>query len=358
MTEALETAPEPARRPNDRPTSPPEAPGASDVECVERLGRAYTQLTGEIEKVIVGQRAVVDQLLIALFAGGHCILTGVPGLAKTLLVSTLARALSLSFRRVQFTPDLMPSDITGTEVLQRDPATDERTFRFIRGPVFTHILLADEINRTPPKTQSALLEAMEEHRVTVGERTLDLPSPFFVIATQNPIEQEGTYNLPEAQLDRFLFGLRVEYPSSEDELDIMQQTMRPEEVAIDEVLDAKTIQEIQAVVPRVPIAESVCRTALELVRATRPDHDEAPDYVRTNVSWGAGPRAAKNLVQAAKARALVRGRFHVTADDIRAIADPVLAHRIVTNFHAAVDGLSGAGIVARLLDDRNVGART
>ncbi len=323
----------------------------SDVDQVRLLEKAHRDLTTELEKVIVGQAEIIELLLVGLFAGGHCILIGVPGLAKTLLVSTLSRLLSLSFKRIQFTPDLMPSDITGTDIIQEDPESGLRSFRFMRGPVFTNMLLADEINRTPPKTQAALLEAMQERHVTVGERTLSLPSPFFVIATQNPIEQEGTYSLPEAQLDRFLFGLRLSYPSEDEELEIMKQTTRPDTIPVETVLDAEDILRIQDVVPLVPVADHVYRFALRLVRWSRPDDAQAPQYIKECVSWGAGPRAAKGLVHSAKARALLHGRYHVTTEDVDKIAPAVLGHRLVTNFNAESEGITSYTMVERLLKD-------
>ncbi len=323
----------------------------TDADRVRLLERAYRDLTTELGKVIVGQKEIIELLLVALFAGGHCILVGVPGLAKTLLVSTLSRMLSLSFKRIQFTPDLMPSDITGTDIIQDDPETGRRCFRFMRGPVFTNILLADEINRTPPKTQAALLEAMQERHVTVGEQTLPLPLPFLVIATQNPIEQEGTYNLPEAQLDRFLFGLRLSYPSEDEELEIMKQTASPESIPVDTVLGAQDILQIHDVVPLVPVADHVYRFALQLVRWTRPENEHAPDYVKECLSWGAGPRAAKSLMHAAKARALLQGRYHVTTGDIERLAPAVLGHRLVTHINAESEGVTPQSIVERLLRD-------
>ena len=323
----------------------------NDAQSVEILKGAYARLTSELSKVIVGQTEVIESLLVSLFAGGHSVLIGVPGLAKTLLVSTLSRLLSLSFKRVQFTPDLMPADITGTNIIQEDPASGVRSFRFLRGPIFTNMLLADEINRTPPKTQAALLEAMQERHVTVGEETYALPSPFFVIATQNPIEQEGTYNLPEAQLDRFLFAIRVPYPSDEEELEIMKRTAPPDSIPLDKVLDAESILRIQQVVPRVPTANHVYRYALRIMRLTRPEEPGAPSYIKECISWGAGPRAAQNLMLSAKARALLHGRFHVTTEDVRAVAMPVLAHRLVTNFNADSEGITPANIIERLLSD-------
>jgi MoxR-like ATPase len=329
--------------------SPESAPG--DRQLVERLHGAHLRLKAELAKVIVGQERVIELLLIALFSGGHCLLVGVPGLAKTLLVSTLGRLLSLSFKRIQFTPDLMPSDIVGTEIIQEDPGTGHRAFRFIKGPIFTHILLADEINRTPPKTQAALLEAMQERHVTVGEQTLPLPAPFFVLATQNPIEHEGTYPLPEAQLDRFLFSIQVRYPSEEEELEIMMRTTNPRDVDLVPVLGAAEIRQFQDLVPRVPAGEHVYRFALALVRRSRPDDRSAPDYVRRHLSWGAGPRAAQYLILGAKARALLRGRFHAATEDVEAVAEPVLGHRLIANFSAAADGVTPAALVGRLLAD-------
>ena len=338
----------------------PRSGGEAGARAVETIHAASARIHGEIEKVIVGQKHVIELLLVSLFAGGHSILIGVPGLAKTLLVSTLSRMLSLSFKRIQFTPDLMPSDITGTDVLHEDRQTGSRTFRFLKGPIFTNMLLADEINRTPPKTQAALLEAMQERHVTVGEATYPLPLPFLVIATQNPIEQEGTYNLPEAQLDRFLFAIRVGYPSEDEELEVMKRTIRPDAVAIESVLDGEEILAIQELVPRVPAAEHVHRFALRLVRSTRPEEPGAPAYVKDCLSWGAGPRAAQSLIHAARARALIQGRFHVTTGDVEALARPVLAHRLVTNFHAESQGITPANIVERLLADtqRDSGGRT
>jgi MoxR-like ATPase len=329
----------------------PEVAGDDDLARVELLHRAYKDLTNAIEKVVVGQRQVVELLLIALFSGGHSILVGVPGLAKTLLVSTLARLLALSFKRIQFTPDLMPSDITGTDILQEDPQSGLRGFRFLRGPVFANMVLADEINRTPPKTQAALLEAMQERHVTVGDRTLALPAPFFVVATQNPIEQEGTYPLPEAQLDRFLFSIQVSYPSEDEELEVIQRTRPPASIELPVVLEAGEIEQIQDLAPRVPAADHVLRFALRLVRLTRPETPDAPRYVRDCLAWGAGPRAAQNLVLAAKARALLRGREYTSIDDVEAVAVPVLAHRLVTNFHAGAEGVTARQIVERLLAD-------
>lgn len=321
-----------------------------EAQALKGLSVAYTRLRDEIRKVIIGQHEVVDQLLIALFTRGHCLLVGVPGLAKTLLVSTLAQILQLSFRRIQFTPDLMPSDITGTDVLQDDPETGRRTFQFMQGPLFTNILLADEINRTPPKTQAALLEAMQERHVTVGSSTYRLPQPFFVLATQNPIEQEGTYPLPEAQLDRFMFDVAVKYPSAAEELRILKQTTGGDEPVLATVLTGRQILALQEVVRRVPVAEHVFIYARDLVRATRPAEPDAPKFIREYLSWGAGPRAGQYLILGAKARAILEGRFHATTEDIRAVAHPVLRHRIVTTFHADSGNVTPDRVVDMLLE--------
>lgn len=321
-----------------------------DLEAVEQLHGAYEQLRAELAKVIVGQRQVIDELLIALFARGHCLLVGVPGLAKTLLIRTLADALALQFNRIQFTPDLMPSDITGTEMIQEDKATGQRALRFLPGPVFANVLLADEINRTPPKTQAALLEAMQERQVTVGGRRHALPEVFFVLATQNPIEQEGTYPLPEAQLDRFMFHIRVDYPDEEEELQIIKRTTADLETSVTRTLDADQILRLARVVRRIPIADHVARYALSLARRSRPGQPGTPDFIRDYVQWGAGPRAGQYLVLGAKARAVLQGRQHVQIDDIRAVAPPVLRHRLKTNFNADAEGVSANEIIRRLLD--------
>ncbi len=324
-------------------------PRELEAQAIKGLAAAYARMREEIGKVIVGQREVVDQLLISLFSRGHCLLVGVPGLAKTLLVSTIARILRLSFRRIQFTPDLMPSDITGTDVLQDDPETGRRTFRFMQGPLFTNVLLADEINRTPPKTQAALLEAMQERQVTVGSSTYRLPSPFFVLATQNPIEQEGTYPLPEAQLDRFMFNVVVKYPSSEEELLILKQTTGADEPKLTPVLSARQILALQEVVRKVPVPEHVYVYARDLVRATRPEEPEAPPFVKHYVSWGAGPRAGQYLIVGAKARAILHGRFFVKVEDVRGVAHPVLRHRLVTTFRADSENVSPDDLIDMLL---------
>jgi len=321
-----------------------------DVQEIDRLHESFGHLRAELSKRIVGQEKVVEQLLIALFAGGHCLLVGVPGLAKTLLVRSLAEALSLKFSRVQFTPDLMPADITGTEVIQSDPNSGERSFRFLPGPVFANIVLADEINRTPPKTQAALLEAMQEQQVTIGGERHPLPQPFFVLATQNPIEQEGTYPLPEAQLDRFMFQVLVDYPSEEEELQIVQQTTADQVASVTPTLSAEAILAFGHLVRRVPVADHLARYALSLARQTRVGREETPELVAKYVQWGAGPRASQNLVLAAKARAALEGRYCVSSEDIQAVAAPVLRHRILINFSAEADGVTSDAIVKYLLE--------
>jgi len=319
--------------------------------AVEGLAAGYGRIRDELGKIIVGQQAVIDELLIGLLARGHCMLEGVPGLAKTLLISSLSKTLSLSFSRIQFTPDLMPSDITGTEIIEEDKGTGTRQLRFVKGPVFANVILADEINRTPPKTQAALLEAMQENQVTAAGFTHKLPRPFFVLATQNPIEQEGTYPLPEAQLDRFMLKILVGYPSEEEELSIVRLTTAPSEAALQRVLDATQVHTLQELVRKVPCADHVMRFALRLARMTRPDNPGAPRYVKDYIAWGAGPRASQFLVLAAKARALIAGRYHASTDDIVELAHPILRHRIVTNFNAEADGISPDKIIDRLLND-------
>jgi MoxR-like ATPase len=323
----------------------------NDNQAVEKLGQVRDSIVTELRKTIVGMDDVIDEMMIAIFARGHCLLVGVPGLAKTLLVSSLAQTMSLGFKRIQFTPDLMPSDITGTELLQEDPETHQRRFKFQKGPVFTNLLLADEINRTPPKTQAALLEAMQEKRVSSGGEEYKLDAPFFVLATQNPIEQEGTYPLPEAQLDRFLFNILVKYPSYNEELDIMRSVTTDSVPEVKEVVNAEQILEFQHVVRRIPVADPVFEFAAKLVRATRPDQSDAPDFVRKMLSWGAGPRASLNLIVAGKARAALRGRCHVSEEDIRAVATPILRHRIVPSFAARSEGMTTDKLIARLLDE-------
>ena len=326
-----------------------ESPQDGDVQAAERISSAYQRIVTELAKVVVGQRRVVEELLIAMFARGHCLLVGVPGLAKTLMIRTVADVLNLQFSRIQFTPDLMPADITGTEVMQEDKATGHREFRFIRGPIFGNVVLADEINRTPPKTQAALLEAMQEHQVTVGGRRHPLPEPFFVLATQNPIEQEGTYPLPEAQLDRFMFHVWVDYPTAEEELEIVERTTADAHVQIEPALDGGEITSLSRVVRRVPVAQHVARYALQLARLTRRKEADAPDFVREFVQWGAGPRASQYLVLGAKARSVLLGRFCATADDVRAVAPAVLRHRLKLNFSAEAAGVTADEVVRRLL---------
>ncbi|MGD2109818.1 MAG: MoxR family ATPase [Phycisphaerae bacterium] len=321
----------------------------NDVEAVKQLGAAHQKIRDELAKVIVGQAEVIDQLLIALFAGGHCMLEGVPGLAKTLMISTLARCLNLSFNRIQFTPDLMPSDITGTEVIQEDRTTGGRSFKFLRGPVFANVILADEINRTPPKTQAALLESMQERQVTVGGERHALPPPFFVLATQNPIEQEGTYPLPEAQQDRFMFKVFIGYPSYEEEYAVAEQTTAGPEARVDEVLSGETIIQFQELVRRVPAAPDVIRYALDIARATRPNEPQSPELTKKLLTWGAGPRAVQALLLGGKTRAALNGRRHVSAEDVRALAHPVLRHRLVTNFSAEAEGYSTDRIIDELV---------
>jgi MoxR-like ATPase len=320
-----------------------------DITAVERLKDAYTKLRAELGKVIVGQQAVLEELMIAIFARGHCLLIGVPGLAKTLMIHTLADALNLTYNRVQFTPDLMPSDITGTEVIQEDKATGVRQFKFLRGPIFANLILADEINRTPPKTQAALLEAMQERQVTVGGERHRLPDPFFVLATQNPIEQEGTYPLPEAQLDRFMLNILVDYPEEEEEYDIVRLTTSILKPSVSKILSGADILEMQEIVRKVPVADHVTRYAVRLARMTRRGKEEVPEFIRDYVSWGAGPRASQYLVLAGKARAVLHGRYYVSTEDIRAVAGPVLRHRIVTNFNAEAEGLRPDDILGRLI---------
>lgn len=325
-------------------------PAQGDVASLARLKDAYDRIRAEVGNVIVGQSAVIEQLLIAVLSRGHCVLVGVPGLAKTLLVSTVANSLELSFKRIQFTPDLMPADITGTEIIQEDKVTRERLFVFMKGPVFANVVLADEINRTPPKTQAALLEAMQERRVTSGGTPYPLPDPFFVLATQNPIEQEGTYPLPEAQLDRFMFMIRVDYPSADEELAIVRATTGASERRAEPQLSAADLLELQGLVRRIPAGDHTLTYALSLARATRPGAAEAPDFVREFVSWGAGPRASQHLVIGAKARAALNGRNHATTEDVAAIAHPVLRHRIIPNFSAESEGLTSDTIVDRLIE--------
>ena len=321
---------------------------STDLESVQRLNQARERIMTELRKAIVGQDAVIEQLLTAFFAGGHVLLVGVPGLAKTLLISSLARVLDLKFNRIQFTPDLMPSDITGTDVLEEDATSGRRVMRFIHGPVFANVVLADEINRTPPKTQAALLQAMQEKEVTAGGQTMALDLPFFVLATQNPIELEGTYPLPEAQLDRFMFNVRVDYPSQAEEEQIVSSTTSSYVPQLERVLDGRAIIDLQKLVRRVPVTDHVVRYAVRLARATR-GGDDAPPFVRQWVSWGAGPRASQYLVLGAKTRAVLHGRFAPGIEDVRAVAPSVLRHRVVTNFTAEAEGVKPDRIVADLV---------
>ncbi|PHS11630.1 MAG: AAA family ATPase [Blastopirellula sp.] len=326
-----------------------------DLESVKKISEASHQIKRELSKVIVGQHDVVEQLLISMFAGGHCLLVGVPGLAKTLMIRSFAQTVSLAFNRIQFTPDLMPSDITGTEVIQEDKTTGQREYRFIPGPIFANVILADEINRTPPKTQAALLEAMQEHQVTAGGEKHQLPNPFFVLATQNPIEQEGTYPLPEAQLDRFMFNVMVDYPSEAEELEIVKRTTADIEVKIVPTLTAEDISQLTHIVRKIPIADHIAQYAINLVRQTRKDSADAPDFINRYVQWGAGPRASQYLVLGAKARAILDGRNFVESDDIRKVALPVLRHRIKTNFNADAEGITTDDLILRLIDSIAVG---
>ena len=323
----------------------------TDQAAVDRIAATYTTIREELGKVIVGQDKVAEELLTAIFARGHCLLEGVPGLAKTLIISTLAQCMELTFRRIQFTPDRMPSDITGTEILQDDPETGERRFKFLKGPIFSHILLADEINRTPPKTQAALLEAMQERKVSIGGEDYPLELPFFVLATQNPIEQEGTYQLPEAQLDRFIFKILVDYPSQEEELQIVDRVTVDSDVELSGILKRDDVLAAQNIVGRIVVADTIKLYATRLVRATRPKYDGAPDFIKEYISWGAGPRASIFLVSAAKARGLLHGRYHASIDDVKAVAVPVLRHRLIPNFAAQSESLTSDDIVERLLKE-------
>ncbi len=341
---------------NDSPKPAADQPERSelagdDLAKVKKLETAYQALKKEVGKVIVGQDDVIDQLFIALFSRGHALLIGVPGLAKTLMISSLAKALNLSFNRIQFTPDLMPADITGTEVIHENKTSGQREFKFLKGPIFANVILADEINRTPPKTQAAMLESMQEHQVTVGGTRFQLEQPFFVLATQNPIEQEGTYPLPEAQLDRFMFMIKVDYPAFDEEREILRRTTEDKDVSVQPVLGSTEIAELQQIVRRVPIADQMLDYCMRLTRATRLHTDEALPFIKERLSWGAGPRASQYLVLAAKARALLSGRLHVAAEDIKAIAHPVLRHRLITNFSADAEGITTDHIVDRLLDE-------
>lgn len=321
----------------------------NDIDAVDLLKQAYQEIKNEIAKVIIGQNEIVEHLIISLLSRGHCLLIGVPGLAKTLLIKTLAQVLDLKFNRIQFTPDLMPSDITGTEILEENITTGEKYFKFVKGPVFANIVLADEINRTPPKTQAALLEAMQEHHVTAAGQKYILAEPFFVLATQNPIEQEGTYPLPEAQLDRFMFNLWLDYPSRTEEIEIVKTTTSSYAIELRCVLNAEEIIFFQELVRRVPVADNVIEFAVDLVGKTRPNGNRTPDFIKNWLSWGAGPRASQYLILGAKAKAILDGRASPEIDDVRKMAGPVLRHRIVTNFNAEADGVNQIQIIEKLL---------
>jgi MoxR-like ATPase len=322
-----------------------------DIQAVENLNKAREKILGQVRKAIVGQERVIEEMLIALLSDGHCLLVGVPGLAKTLLVSTIARILDLKFNRIQFTPDLMPSDITGTDIIEEDRTTGRRAFRFVKGPVFANIVLADEINRTPPKTQAALLQAMQERQVTAGGETYQLDLPFFVLATQNPIELEGTYPLPEAQLDRFMFNIYVDYPLQAEEIEIVETTTSAYLPDLERVLGAQEIMDLQRLVRRVPVPRHVVEYAVNFARATRPPGTASPQFIKDWVSWGAGPRASQYLILGAKTRAILGGRYAPSCEDVRSVAKPVLRHRIVTNFNAEADGITTVDIVERLLKE-------
>ncbi len=328
---------------------PSPTPQISPEEAVRRVAQAREALVGEVHKVIIGQDEMIEQMLICVFARGHCLTIGVPGLAKTLAVSTLAQALHLKFTRIQFTPDLMPSDITGTELIDQDQATGQRSFRFVRGPVFSNIVLADEINRTPPKTQAALLQAMQEHEITVAGNTYPLAPPFFVMATQNPIEQEGTYPLPEAQLDRFMLSINIGYPTRSEEREIVMATTQTSRPEVRPVLHGRDVLWAQQLVRQVPASRHVVDYAVDLARATRPKEPPSPDFVKNWLAWGAGPRAAQYMVMGAKARAILRGRFAVSAEDVRAMAYPVLRHRLFTNFNADAEGIDVDQVIEKIL---------
>jgi MoxR-like ATPase len=340
--------------PQVAPSSSPEGPPAVSTdrisEYLAQFSQARTQMVDQLRRVVVGQSEVIDQILAAVFTRGHCLLVGVPGLAKTLMVSSISRILDITFKRIQFTPDLMPSDITGTTILD-EQEQGKRAFRFVRGPIFTNILLADEINRTPPKTQAALLEAMQERQVSAGQETYSLPDPFFVIATQNPIEQEGTYPLPEAQQDRFMFNIKVDYPSYDEEKRIVEIATKDEQAEITKILSARAILNMQKLVRSVPVGDYVREYAVRLVRATRPRDPEAPAFVKKMVDWGAGPRAGIFLIQGAKAMAAMDGRFSVAIDDIKKVAIPVLRHRVSTNFQAQAEGKTSEDVILQLLKE-------
>ncbi len=324
---------------------------ADDTALVEKLNDTVVKIKAEINKVIIGQEGIIEQLLIALLSKGHCLLVGVPGLAKTLLIKTLAEVMDLKFNRIQFTPDLMPSDITGTELIEEDPVTKKRNFRFIPGPVFANVILADEINRTPPKTQAALLEAMQEHKVTTAGTTYTLEEPFFVLATQNPIEQEGTYPLPEAQLDRFMFNLWLEYPSFKEEIKIVQTTTSSYIPHLSKVVSSDELIGFQELVRKVPVADNVIEFAVNMVSKTRPDNPNSPEFIKNWISWGAGPRASQYLILAAKTRSVMQGRFSPNIDDVKFAMIPTLRHRIITNFSAEAEGVNSVAIIKKLFGE-------
>ncbi|MDP2301158.1 MAG: MoxR family ATPase [Ignavibacteria bacterium] len=322
-----------------------------DVAVVHSLKESVNKIKSEIAKVIVGQDDTIDHLLISLLSRGHCLLVGVPGLAKTLLIKTLANVIDLKFNRIQFTPDLMPSDITGTEIIEEDPITKKREFRFISGPIFANVVLADEINRTPPKTQAALLEAMQEHRVTIAGKSYLLDEPFFVLATQNPIEQEGTYPLPEAQLDRFMFNLWLDYPSYNEEVEIVRSTTSQYQQQLNKVVSAEQLIVFQDLIRKVPVADNVIEWAVKFVSKTRPNGETAPKFVKDWVRWGAGPRASQYLILAAKSKAVISGRFTPNIDDVKSVLIPVLRHRIIVNFNAEAEGMSTVSVINKLIDE-------
>ncbi|MDH4210716.1 MAG: MoxR family ATPase [candidate division WOR-3 bacterium] len=321
----------------------------TDLNDIDELRKSYIGMRDEIGKLIIGQKEVIDQVLACLFCNGHSLIIGVPGLAKTMLVNTIADILALTFNRIQFTPDLMPADITGTQVIEEDLSTGRRNFRFVKGPIFANVILADEINRAPPKTQSALLQAMQEYKVTYGGETHSLSLPFFVLATQNPIEQEGTYPLPEAQLDRFMFTIFIEYPSSEEEVEIVRTTTSAYEVDLEKVLDGSKVLRFQKLIRKMPVADDIIEKVVRLVSLTRPNHASAPQNVRNYVSWGAGPRASQYLILGAKAVAALDGRYSPNLEDVRSVARPVLRHRVITNFAAEAEGVKSDNIIEELL---------
>ena len=324
-----------------------------DLEALENLSKSRDLFFNEINKVVIGQKHILEQLFIALLSNGHTLLVGVPGLAKTLIIKTFSEVLDMSFKRIQFTPDLMPSDITGTELIDLDQETGQRTFRFFKGPVFANIVLADEVNRTPPKTQAALLEAMQEHKVTSGGKTYNLDEPFFVLATQNPIEQEGTYPLPEAQLDRFMFNLKIDYPTNDEEIAIVRQTTKPVSDSLSPIMTKSEINSYQDLVRKVPVADNVVEYAVKLVSATRPNSDNTPNFINESISWGAGPRASQFLILGSKAKAVLEGRPTPNIDDINSLAIPILRHRVLTNFNAETQGLKVEDLISQLLEKLN-----